>query len=137
MIVGKRDRASTTYNPYATIDIYSSPYYIITRAATIKQHNMISTTDNANGCSTSFKPFAKQLPIEEVNNYEIDIPAPADIKTEETALQQLKEKLDSIPHEMKSSLVYAQQVKGELVNDDHLLRFLYVEKFDIDVSVYV
>jgi len=29
MIVGKRDRASTTYNPYATIDIYSSPYIIL------------------------------------------------------------------------------------------------------------
>jgi len=98
---------------------------------------MIST-DNGNGCTTSFKPFAKQLPTEVYNeNYEIDIPSPAEIHTEETALQQLKEKLDSIPHEMKSSLVYAQQVKGELVNDDHLLRFLYVEKFNIDVSVDV
>ena len=101
---------------------------------------MISTTDNGNGNSstTSFKPFAKQQPTEEVDNdknyYEIDIPSPADIKTEETALQHLKEKLDSIPYETKSSLVYAQQVNGELVNDDHLLGFLYVEKFNIDVS---
>ena len=101
---------------------------------------MISTADNINGSTTtttSFKPFAKQLPTEEVDNedhYEIDIPSPADIHTEETALQQLKEKLDAIPYDMKSSLVYAQQVKGELVNDEHLLGFLYVEKFDIDVS---
>ena len=101
--------------------------------------------DNGNGNSTStttsFKPFAKQLPTEQVNNenyYEIDIPSPADIKTEETALQLLKQKLESIPHEMKSSLVYAQQQVGaDLVNDDHLLGFLYVEKFNIDVSVYV
>ena len=96
-------------------------------------------TDNGNG-TISFKPFAKQLPTDEevINeNYEIDIPSPADINTEEIALQQLKEKLDSIPHEMKSSLVYAQQVNGELVNDDHLLGFLYVEKFNIDVSIYV
>ena len=106
---------------------------------------MISTTDNdGNGNSTSttsFKPFAKHLPTEQVNNenhYEIDIPSPADIHTEETALQLLKQKLDTVPHEMKSSLIYAQQQVGaDLVNDDHLLGFLYVEKFNIDVSVYV
>jgi len=99
---------------------------------------MITTTDNSNNSNTSFKPFAKQLPTEEVNNedrYEIDIPSPADIKTEETALQQLKAKLDSIPYDMKSSLVYAQHFRKELVNDNHLLGFLYVEKFNIDVSV--
>jgi len=99
------------------------------------------TTDNGNGCTTSFKPFAKQLPTEEVNNddhYEIDIPSPADINTEETALQLLKQKLDAVPHEMKSPLVYAQQQVGaDLVNDEHLLGFLYVEKFNIDVSVCV
>lgn len=102
---------------------------------------MISTADNINGSTTtttSFKPFAKQLPTEVYNkNYEIDIPSPADIHTEETALQQLKEKLDAIPYDMKSSLVYAQQVNGELVNDEHLLGFLYVEKFNMDVSVYI
>ena len=103
---------------------------------------MISTTDNGSSNSTtSFKPFAKQLPTEQVYNedhYEIDIPSPADIQTEETALQLLKQKLDAVPHEMKSSLIYAQQQVGaDLVNDEHLLGFLYVEKFNIDVSVCV
>lgn len=90
-------------------------------------------SDDGDG-STSFKPFAGESDhIDE--DYDIDIPTPAPFL--EVSLQQLKAKLDSTPHEMKSSLVYAQQVNGELVNDEHLLGFLYVEKFDIDVSVYV
>ena len=88
---------------------------------------MISDGDG----STSFKPFAGESDhIDE--DYDIDIPTPAPFL--EVSLQQLKAKLDSTPHEMKSSLVYAQQVSPELVNDEHLLGFIYAEKFDIDVS---
>jgi len=91
-------------------------------------------SDDGDG-STSFKPFAGESDyIDE--DYDIDIPTPAPFL--EVSLQQLKAKLDSTPHEMKSSLVYAQQqVSPELVNDEHLLGFLYAEKFDIDVSVGV
>ena len=70
----------------------------------------------------------------------MNIPLPADAQNEEVALQevalqQLREKLDATPPEVKSSLVYAQQVSPDLINDDHLLGFLYVEKFNIDVSI--
>jgi len=88
-------------------------------------------SDDGNG-SISFKPFAGESDhIDE--DYDIDIPTPASFL--EVSLQQLKAKLDSTPHEMKSSLVYAQQVNTDLVNDEHLLGFLYVEKFNIDVSI--
>jgi len=88
-------------------------------------------SDDGNG-SISFKPFAGESDhIDE--DYDIDIPTPVPFL--EVSLQQLKAKLDSTPNEMKSSLVYAQQVSPELVNDEHLLGFLYAEKFDIDVSV--
>ena len=42
----------------------------------------------------------------------------------QVSLQQLKEKLDAAPYEMKSSLVYEKQVNADLVSDDHLLGFL-------------
>ena len=88
-------------------------------------------SDDGDG-STSFKPFAGESDhIDE--DYDIDIPTPAPFV--EVSLQQLKEKLDAIPHETKSSFVHAQQVSPELVNDEHLLGFLYAEKFDIDVSI--
>ena len=58
------------------------------------------------------------------------------VEEESIALQQLKEKLDATPLESKSSLVYAKQVNADLVNDDHLLLFLYAESFNVDVSVY-
>ena len=90
-------------------------------------HSMISDDGNS---STSFKPFAAPDHIDE--DYDIDIPTPAPFV--EVSLQQLKEKLDATPTEMKSSLVYAQQISTDLVNDNHLLGFLYVEKFNIDVS---
>ena len=89
--------------------------------------------DVEEGLSPSFKPFAKEESDHIDEDYDIDIPTPAPFL--EVSLQQLKAKLDSTPYEMKSSLVYAQQVSPELVNDEHLLGFLYAEKFDIDVSV--
>ena len=97
---------------------------------------MTTTTDDGGG-STSFKPFANsnQANDGEDEDYDIDIPTPAPFL--EVSLQQLKQKLAATPYDMKSSFVYAQQLGTELVNDDHLLRFLYVEKFNIDVSVYV
>ena len=84
--------------------------------------------------STTFKPFADVCYIDN-EDYDIDIPTPAPFV--EVSLQQLKEKLDSTPNETKSSFVYAQQVNTELVDDNHLVGFLFAEKFDIDVSVYV
>jgi len=44
--------------------------------------------------------------------------------------------LDETPLESKSSLVYAKQVNADLVNDDHLLLFLYAEGFNVDESRY-
>ena len=89
-------------------------------------------TDNST--SNSFQPYAK--PQTEIDRkYEMDIPLPTDAQNEEVALQHLREKLDATPPEVKSSLVYAQQVSPDLINDDHLLGFLYAEKFDIDVSI--
>ena len=49
-------------------------------------------------------------------------------------LHAVKEKLSCIPHEEKSALVYVQRIRPELVNDEHILQFLSVENFDIDVS---
>ena len=97
-----------------------------------------TVSDDNNMCnSTSFKPFAAEsnLTDEKDNDHEMDIPLPTDAQNEEVALQQLREKLDATPPEVKSSLVYAQQVSPDLINDDHLLGFLYAEKFDIDVSI--
>jgi len=98
---------------------------------------MISTDDGikiVDGGSTSFKPFAAESNNHKDNKDEImEIPTPTPFI--QVSLQQLKEKLDATPYEMKSSLVYAQQVNADLVSDDHLLGFLYVEKFNIDVSV--
>ena len=98
-----------------------------------------TTTDDSSSSSTSFKPFAKSNQ-EEANdekdddNDEMDIP-PLTAQFVAVSLQQLKEKLANVEQADKSSLVYAQQVSIDLVNDDHLLGFLYAEKFDIDVSV--
>ena len=80
------------------------------------------------------KPFAQP----NINDDEYDDCYNIRKSTEEegTALQQLKEKLDATPLESKSSLVYAQQVNVDLVNDDHLLLFLYAEGFNVDVSRY-
>ena len=89
-------------------------------------------TDNST--SDSFQPYAK--PQTEIDRkYDMNIPLPADAQNEEVALQQLREKLDATPPEVKSSLVYAQQVSADLVDDEHLVGFLYAEKFDVDVSV--
>jgi len=96
-------------------------------------------TETTLSCSsTSFKPFAKSNQEEadekDDDNDEIDIP-PLTTQFVAVSLQQLKEKLANVEQADKSSLAYAQQVSTtDLVNDDHLLGFLYVEKFDIDVS---
>ena len=101
---------------------------------------MISTDDGIkimDGGSTSFKPFAAESTNQKYDDKDeiiMDIPTP--VPFVQVSLQQLKEKLHATPYEMKSSLVYAKQVNADLVNDDHLLGFLYVEKFNIDVSVY-
>ena len=99
---------------------------------------MISTDDGikiVDGGSTSFKPFAAESnkKDDDTTNAMDNIPTPTPFV--QVSLQQLKEKLDATPYEMKSSLVYAKLVNADLVNDDHLLGFLYVEKFNIDVSI--
>ena len=56
-------------------------------------------TDNST--SNSFQPYAK--PQTEIDGkYEMDIPPPTDARKEEAALQQLRNKLDATPSEMKS-----------------------------------
>ena len=88
--------------------------------------------DSGGSSSTSFKPFAEQLPTDVDNDDDMDIPFSAQFI--QVSLQQLKDKLANVEHDIKSSLVYAQQVTS-FVNDDHLLGFLYAENFDIDVSL--
>jgi len=95
-------------------------------STTIKHTIMTSTY-----CS---KPFAQ--PNIDDEDYEDCYNIRKSTSEEVTTLQQLKEKLDATPLESKSSLVYAQQVNVDLVNDDHLLLFLYAEGFNVDVSVY-
>ena len=93
------------------------------------------TTGDGDGGSTSFKPFATSSQVDDRSDdddNDMDIPLP--VQFVGVSLQQLKEKLASIPYDMKSSFVYAQQLGTDLVNDNHLLGFLYVEKFNIDVS---
>ena len=98
---------------------------------------MSSSSDNNNSSSTSYKPFAisnysnndDELFSSRLSAIDEEI-----IKT--TSLLQLKEKLFNLPHNAKSSLVYAQQVT-DIVNDDHLLGFLYVENYNVDVSCVV
>ena len=94
--------------------------------------------DNNNKDYTSYKPFAQQNNHLDTtnttttsNNDQINL---SSLEQKVTALLQLKQKLLNVPPEEKSSLVYAQQVSTDLVNDDHLLGFLYVEDFNVDVS---
>jgi len=88
---------------------------------------------DSGGSSTSYKPFAKQLPTDDVDNDdEMDIQFSAQFV--EVSLQQLKDRLANVEHDIKSSLVYAQQTTS-FINDDHLLGFLYAENFDTDVSL--
>ena len=61
------------------------------------------------------------------------LPTNTDTDTESKALHSLKLALSNIPHEEKSALVHAQRTESGLVNDDHLLSFLRVEDFDINV----
>ena len=49
-------------------------------------------------------------------------------------LNVVKEKLSNIPHDEKSALVHVQRIRPELVDDEHILQFLRVENFDVDVS---
>ena len=93
---------------------------------------MIATKDAYNSSRpTSVKPFAK----EDYKENTVD-KSPL-INNEQTALSQLKEKLANVPHDEKMSLVYAQQVDKNLVTDEHLMGFIHVENFNIDVSMVV
>ena len=58
------------------------------------------------------------------------------IDTQE-ALRALKDELSNIPHDEKSSFVHVQRVRPELLNDEHYIGFLTVEKFDIGVRAFV
>ena len=95
-----------------------------------------TTTDGSGSSNTSFKPFANSNQADDGkdnDDNEMDMP-PLTAQFVTVSLQQLKEKLANVEQADKSSLVYAQKVSADLVNDDHLLGFLYAEKFDIDVS---
>ena len=52
-------------------------------------------------------------------------------------LQPLKDALSNKSHEEKSVFAHVQRVRPELVNDDHMLKFLEVDDFDVDVSCVV
>ena len=98
---------------------------------------MNATLDDNNYTSTSCKPFATTTTTTSIHdNNDINQSIQDNSQYEETvALHQLKQNLDSTPYEMKSSLMHAQQVT-DIVNDDHLLGFLYAENFNVDVSFY-
>lgn len=96
-----------------------------------------SSADNTYN-NTSYKPFAQS---NYANNNEDEVYSIrrqlSEIDEEiikRTTLLQLKEKLFNLPHVAKSSLVYAQQVT-DIVNDDHLLGFLYVENYNVDLAL--
>lgn len=91
-----------------------------------------------NNSSTSYKPFAQSNYVnndDEVYNNSVRLSAIEEEIIKTTSLLQLKEMLFNVPHTVKSSLVYAQQVT-DIVNDDHLLGFLYVENYNVDVSCF-
>ena len=94
----------------------------------------MTTPGNGNN-NTSYKPFA----LSNYNNnddeiYNRQLSAIDEEIIKRTTLLQLKEKLANVPHADKSTLVYAQVVT-DIVNDDHFLGFLYVENYNVDVSV--
>ena len=97
---------------------------------------MSSSSDSKNS-STSYKPFAQSNYAnnneDEVYSIRRQLSAIDEEIIRRTTLLQLKEKLFNLPHVAKSSLVYAQQVT-DIVDDDHLLGFLYVENYNVDVS---
>ena len=97
---------------------------------------MIATTDSYNSNRpTSVKPFAKaDYKDEQEDNNNNVVDKSLLVNNEQTALSQLKDKLANVPRDEKVSLVYAQQVDKNLVTDDHLLGFIHVENFNIDVS---
>jgi len=94
-----------------------------------------TTLDDNNYTSTSYKPFATTTSIHDNNDINQSIQDNSQYE-ETVALQQLKQKLDSTPSEMKSSLMHAQQVT-DIINDDHLLGFLYAENFNVDVRLKI
>jgi len=90
--------------------------------------------------TSSYKPFAEPNYIDE-NEVEDEIvdtllSPGTDAQYESNLLMQLKQKLDGVPIDAKTSLVYAQQVT-DFVDNDHLLGFLYAEHFNVDVSIYM
>ena len=55
--------------------------------------------------------------------------------TTAAALHQLKDVLSNTPHDwQKSAFAYVQQVQPDLVNDEHMLKFLEAEDFNVEVS---
>jgi hypothetical protein len=96
-----------------------------------------SSADNTYN-NTSYKPFAQSNYAnnneDEVCSIRRQLSAIDEEIIKRTTLLQLKERLFNLPHVAKSSLVYAQQVT-DIVDDDHLLGFLYVENYNVDVSV--
>ena len=99
-----------------------------------------SNNNNNNDNTSSYKPFAESNYIDE-NDVEDEIidtllSPGTDAQYESTLLMQLKQKLESVPIDAKTALVYAQQVT-DFVDDDHLLGFLYAERFNVDVSIYM
>ena len=84
----------------------------------------------------SYKPFAKTNYVDEDNNKIHSLSAIDEEIIKTTALLQLKVKLSNVSSAVKSSLVYAQQVT-DIVDDEHLLGFLHVENYDVDVSTSV
>ena len=101
---------------------------------------MNATLDDDNYTSTSCKPFATTTTTTTTTsldeNDDIDQSMATSQYEETVALQQLKQKLERVPNDTKSSLVHAQKVTN-IINDDHLLGFLYAENFNVDVSLQI
>lgn len=51
-----------------------------------------------------------------------------------SALREFKDRLCNVPHGKKSALVHVQRIRPDLVDNEHILRFLRVEDFNVGVS---
>jgi len=125
------------YIGIARINPYRNQSSIVNRDYLL---NNMDNSNNNNNNNTSYKPFAepKYIDENEVEDEIIDtlLSPGTDAQYESNLLMQLKQKLDAVPIDAKSSLMYAQQVT-DFVDNDHLLGFLYAEHFNVDVSIYI
>ena len=81
------------------------------------------------------------LAAEKVGDADPTIPStspalsPAEREREARALSELKERLSRVPAVDKSALELARRIRPDAVDDALLMRFLWAEECDVDVSL--